>query len=83
VRSSATTPEALRAPCTLKAPVTDTDEFWALIAFLGGGYSRPGAEDLLRATIAELQPEKLVGFTDQLALPAYAADRSGFRATGP
>ena len=55
----------------------------APIAFLGGGYSRPGVEDQLRAALAELQPEKLVGFTDQLALAAFAADRSGFCATGP
>jgi hypothetical protein len=41
----------------------DADELWALIALLGDGYSRPGALDQLRATLAE--PETLVGFTDQ------------------
>lgn len=65
MRSPATTPEALRAPCPLKAPMKDADEFWALIALLGDGYSRPGANYQFRATLAELQPEKLVGFTDQ------------------
>jgi hypothetical protein len=49
----------------------DADEFRALIALPGGGYNRP-AKDQLRATLTELQPEKLVGFTDQLALAAYA-----------
>src|SRR5215217_7455590 len=29
VRSPATRPEALRAPCPRKAPVMDVDEFWA------------------------------------------------------
>jgi hypothetical protein len=59
-------------PCPLKARMTDADEFRALIALLGGGYNRPGPKDQLRATLTELQPEKLVGFTDQLASATYA-----------
>jgi hypothetical protein len=72
VRSPATTPEALRVPCPRKARMMDADEFRALIALLGGGYNRPGPKDQLGAALTELQPEKLVGFTDQLALAAYA-----------
>jgi hypothetical protein len=49
----------------------DADKFRAQIALPGGGYNRP-AKDQLRATLTELQSEKLVGFTDQLALAAYA-----------
>jgi hypothetical protein len=68
-------------PCPLKAAMMDADEFWALIALLGG-YSRPGAKVQLRAALAELQSEKLVGFTDQLALTAYATTGRALR-NGP